>query len=150
MTATTKRRIIDSRRPVATVGAWAGAGLLAWSAIIHLHLWSTGYRHIPTIGWLFLLQGIAGLMTAGAIAVSRHPVLMVAGALFAVGTIGGLLLSVHVGLFGFRDSLEAPFATQTLAIEAAAALVLTGTAAIATNWNGVRRRSMAGSRSDRD
>ena len=34
----------------------AGALLLAVSASIHLDLYLTGYRSIPTIGWLFLLQ----------------------------------------------------------------------------------------------
>ena len=33
----------------------SGALLLAVSAGIHLDLYLTGYRKIPTIGWLFLL-----------------------------------------------------------------------------------------------
>ena len=37
----------------------AGAGLLIATAAIHLDLYLTGYRTIPTIGWLFLLQVIA-------------------------------------------------------------------------------------------
>src|ERR1700691_6549070 len=36
-----------------------GAGLLIATAAIHLDLYLTGYRTIPTIGWLFLLQVIA-------------------------------------------------------------------------------------------
>jgi hypothetical protein len=36
-------------------------GLLAAFAGIHLDLYLTGYRSVPTIGWLFLLQVIAGL-----------------------------------------------------------------------------------------
>src|ERR1700724_2856359 len=36
-----------------------GSGLLIATAAIHLDLYLTGYRTIPTIGWLFLLQGIA-------------------------------------------------------------------------------------------
>src|ERR1700729_681329 len=38
----------------------AGSGLLIATAAIHLDLYLTGYRTIPTIGWLFLLQVIAG------------------------------------------------------------------------------------------
>jgi hypothetical protein len=34
----------------------AGAGLLIAAGAIHLDLYLTGYRTIPTIGWLFLLQ----------------------------------------------------------------------------------------------
>src|SRR6476661_6185775 len=37
----------------------AGSGLLIATAAIHLDLYLTGYRTIPTIGWLFLLQIIA-------------------------------------------------------------------------------------------
>ena len=36
----------------------AGSGLLIATAAIHLDLYLTGYRTIPTIGWLFLLQVI--------------------------------------------------------------------------------------------
>jgi hypothetical protein len=46
----------------------AGAVLLAVSACIHLALYLTGYRSIPTIGWLFLLQVIVGfVLVAGAL-----------------------------------------------------------------------------------
>ena len=37
----------------------AGAGLLIAAGAIHLDLYLTGYRTIPVIGWLFLLQVIA-------------------------------------------------------------------------------------------
>jgi hypothetical protein len=36
-----------------------GAGLLIAAGAIHLDLYLTGYRSIPAIGWLFLLQVIA-------------------------------------------------------------------------------------------
>ena len=36
----------------------AGSGLLIATAAVHLDLYLTGYRTIPTIGWLFLLQVI--------------------------------------------------------------------------------------------
>jgi hypothetical protein len=41
----------------------AGAGLLAAAGAIHLDLYLTGYRTIPTIGWLFLLRD-GGIRTA--------------------------------------------------------------------------------------
>lgn len=113
-----------SLRLVTSVLAWIGAALLVWSGIIHLHLWATGYRQIATIGPLFLVQGIVGLVLAVVIALFRRLVLLLSGAAFALGTIGGLLLSVHVGLFGFRDSLSAPFAVESLVVEAVAGAVL--------------------------
>ena len=36
-----------------TLLAVAGAALLAWSGVIHLQLWSDGYRDISVIGPLF-------------------------------------------------------------------------------------------------
>jgi hypothetical protein len=41
-----------------------------------------------------------------------------------IATIGGLLLSVYVGLFGFTDTLAAPFAGVSLGVESAGAVVL--------------------------
>jgi predicted lipoprotein with Yx(FWY)xxD motif len=81
----------------------AGAVLLAVSAGIHLDLYLTGYRSIPTIGWLFLLQVIAGFVLAAAVLVTRSPLVAAAGAGFALATLGGYLLSVWIGLFGFKE-----------------------------------------------
>jgi predicted lipoprotein with Yx(FWY)xxD motif len=90
----------------------AGSGLLLATAAIHLDLYLTGYRSIPTIGWLFLLQVIAafglGLAVlaiprrrAAGVAASR--LAAAAGAGFALATLGGYLLSVWTGLFGFTE-----------------------------------------------
>ncbi len=114
----------------------AGAALLVGSAAIHLHLWSTGYRHIPTIGPLFLLQGIVGIGLALTVAVTRRAWASMAGALFALSTIGGLLLSVEIGLFGFKDSLGAPDATLSLVLESAAAVALATAALVGTRHPG--------------
>ena len=45
----------------------AGAGLLTAAGAIHLDLYLTGYRTIPVIGWLFLLQVIAAFGLALAV-----------------------------------------------------------------------------------
>ncbi len=81
----------------------AGAGLLAAAAAIHLDLYLTGYNSIPTIGLLFLLQVIAGFALAAAIAATGSRLAAAAGAGFAIATLGGYLLSLWVGLFGFRE-----------------------------------------------
>jgi hypothetical protein len=97
---------------------------LLLSSIVHFHLWSTGYRHIPTIGPLFLLQAVSGLAIAVVIGVTRKLPATLAGTVFALGTIGGLVVSVEVGLFGFKDSFGAPYAGMSLALESAAAAAL--------------------------
>jgi predicted lipoprotein with Yx(FWY)xxD motif len=81
----------------------AGAALLIAAGAIHLDLYLTGYRSIPTIGWLFLVQVISAFVLAAAILVTRHPLVAAAGAAFALGTLGGYLLSLKVGLFGFTE-----------------------------------------------
>jgi predicted lipoprotein with Yx(FWY)xxD motif len=89
-----------------------GSGLLIATAAIHLDLYLTGYRTIPTIGWLFLLQVIAAFgLGLAVLAIPRRPAaaLLVsrlaaaAGAGFALATLGGYLLSVWIGLFGFKE-----------------------------------------------
>jgi hypothetical protein len=83
-----------------------------------------GYRTIPTIGPLFLLQGIAGVLLAVLLLLWRRLIVVVAGAGFMVATIGGLLVSVNFGLFGFRDTFAAPYAGLSLVLESAGAVVL--------------------------
>ena len=80
-----------------------GAALLVASGAIHLDLYLTGYRTIPTIGPLFLLQVIAAFVLAAAILVTGSWLAAAAGAAFAVSTLGGYLLSLWVGLFGFTE-----------------------------------------------
>jgi predicted lipoprotein with Yx(FWY)xxD motif len=91
------------RRSWPGIAGIAGAALLAASGAIHLDLYLTGYRTIPTIGWLFLLQVIAAFALAAAIAVTGSALAAAAGAGFAISTLGGYLLSLWVGLFGFTE-----------------------------------------------
>src|SRR5689334_25113521 len=80
-----------------------GAGLLTATAAIHLDLYLTGYKNIPTIGWLFLLQIIAGLALAALVVATGNQVVAALGAGFALATLGGYLLSIWFGLFGFKE-----------------------------------------------
>jgi predicted lipoprotein with Yx(FWY)xxD motif len=81
----------------------AGAALLAAAGAIHLDLYLTGYRSIPTIGWLFLLQTITAFGLAILTVVARSWLVSAAGAIFMLSTLGGYLLSVWIGLFGFKE-----------------------------------------------
>jgi predicted lipoprotein with Yx(FWY)xxD motif len=80
-----------------------GAGLLLATGAIHLDLYLTGYRSIPTIGWLFVMQVIAAFALGLGVLVPRGRLVAAAGAGFAVATLGGYLLSVWIGLFGFKE-----------------------------------------------
>jgi predicted lipoprotein with Yx(FWY)xxD motif len=107
----------------------AGAGLLIATAAIHLDLYLTGYRTIPTIGWLFLLQviaafalGLAVLVLPGRL-VTASRLAAVTGAGFALATLGGYLLTVWIGLFGFKE-VRTTAGIVAGVVEAAAFVVL--------------------------
>ena len=130
----------------------AGAGLLIVSGSIHLDLYLTGYRSIPTIGWLFLLQVISAYLLAVVIPLSRQPLAAAAGAGFGLATLGGYLLSLKVGLFGFTEvrttaGIIAAVATPKAAPVAAGGQALTarqiGGVSVLTNAQGLTLYSFA-------
>lgn len=119
---------------------WTGALLMLASAIIHVRLWADGgYQGIAVIGPLFLAQGVAGILLAVALGVFRRLGLIMAGAGLLAATAVGLLLSVHLGLFGFRESMAAPYAGMSLVVEFAGAVLLAVAAAIVLAWRPRRR-----------
>ncbi len=125
---------------IATAAFVAGGLLIIWSSYIHFHLWqSLGYRRIATIGPLFLLQSIGGLLIGLTVIAFRRVWAALLGAGFAVFTMIGFLISVEHGLFGFKDTWSAPFAHEAFALEIAiigvcviaGALCLIGSASVA-------------------
>jgi 5-methylthioadenosine/S-adenosylhomocysteine deaminase len=79
----------------------AGAGLLIAAGAIHLDLYLTGYRTIPVIGWLFLLQVIAafglGLAVLAGISLKYSPEDVYAG------TMWGALQALDAGITTIAD-----------------------------------------------
>src|SRR6266705_6734847 len=100
-------RVVGSMRgaslPRRSLYGIAGAALLIASGAIHLDLYLTGYNSIPTIGPLFLLQIIAAFLLAAAIPLTGLRLAYAAGAGFGLATLGGYLLTLKVGLFGFTE-----------------------------------------------
>jgi hypothetical protein len=121
---------------------WAGGAMLAASGVLHFHLWSSeGYRHIPTIGPLFLAQAIICVVLAIAAAFFRKLVLVAGAAGLAISSIGALLISIWWGLFGWQESSGAPYVGMAFAVEAIAGVLL-GVAAVLLAWpwwSGLRR-----------
>ena len=116
-----------SRPPVRDAAARVVVGGLAGAiAGIHLYLWSSdGYRHIPTIGVLFLLNGIAGAVLAlASFGLPRRvvPLAWLATGGFAGSTLIALLISLNNTLFGFHESTSAPLLGLSIAVEGAAVL----------------------------
>ena len=106
-----KRQQVSSPRPGAVegpIGSWwfarlVGSGLLIATGAIHLDLYLTGYRTIPTIGWLFLTQVISDVLLATAVIVSPRRLFSAAGAGLCLSTLVGYLLALRISLFGFRE-----------------------------------------------
>jgi hypothetical protein len=133
-TASRLRQLASPRRPPAAGrGARPAAALLlrlgcvallAWIGYIHLHLGQEGYRHIPTNGPLFLLDAVAGFALAALLLAWPRPLAGLAAAGYTASTLGALLISLSVGLFGFRESISASYVTQSLTIETITMLAL--------------------------
>jgi predicted lipoprotein with Yx(FWY)xxD motif len=107
----------------------AGGGLLIATGAMHLDLYLTGYRSIPTIGWLFLFQVIAAFVLGAAVLASAARLAAAAGAVFSLATLGGYLLSLWIGLFGFKE-VRTTAGIAAGVVEVAAFAALAGLAAM--------------------
>ena len=97
----------------------AGAATIVAAAVVHLYLWGKedGYRAVPTVGPLFLVQGIAGLLLGPLMLAFRRVVTDAAGAAYMAMSLGALFLSINGGLFGFDETLNAPWVKFSLVDE---------------------------------
>jgi hypothetical protein len=112
------------RRAAALLLRLGCTALLAWIGYIHLHLWQEGYSHIPTNGPLFLLDAVAGFILAAVLLAWPRPLAGLLAAGYTAATLGALLISLSVGLFGFQESISASYVTESLTIEAITVLAL--------------------------
>lgn len=110
-----------------TIRLLAGSFILM-NGLIHLTLWREGYRDIPTIGTLFLLQIAASVAVAAAVVLLPRRLTLLAGVVLSLGTLASLAASRTVGIFGFTEGVT-PEAAQSLAaaIGTLAALALCST-----------------------
>ncbi|MGQ0715782.1 MAG: hypothetical protein ACT4NP_00470 [Pseudonocardiales bacterium] len=117
----------STRPAIVMVGRLLGVGLTGAMGWIHLQLWADGFREVPVIGPLFLLNAIgAAVLAAALLVVPVHLLRVVAAvtAVFTAGTLAGLILSLTVGLFGVQESLQTPLVPATLFVESAGVLLL--------------------------
>lgn len=79
-----------------------GAVAAAVSAVVHLYLWFDGVKDQGTVGALFVVNVVAGLVIAVLLLTWRSwlPPFLLAG--FGASTLGAFLISVTVGLFGIE------------------------------------------------
>jgi hypothetical protein len=118
--------IRTARGIAALVLRLGSAAILVLIGYIHLHLWQEGYRQIPTDGPMFLVDALAAFGLAAVLLAWARPVVGLLAAGFAAGTLGALLISLSVGLFGFRESIQASFVVESIVIEAIVTVALAG------------------------
>src|SRR5580700_9966458 len=94
-------KLLLTQRSGDVVPVLAAAALMIVSGLVHVHLWDIAYRHVATLGPLFLVQAIAALVGAVFLAATRLALVMVGSALLMLGTIVGFILAATVGIFGF-------------------------------------------------
>jgi hypothetical protein len=104
------------------------AGLLVASGLIHLHFWDIAYRHVKTLGPLFLVQVIAAFGVAAALVLTRRLIVVAAAFLLMGGTIVGFILVRTHGLFGFKLGFTSGLAATVLVIEIVAVVMTAVTA----------------------
>jgi hypothetical protein len=117
-----------------------GAVTIVASAVVHLYLWgkADGYRAVPTIGPLFLLQGVAGCLLGPVMLAFRRVITDAVGAAYLAMSLGALYLSINGGLFGFDETLNAPWVKFSLVDEIVGLVACVAAAAI-TVGSGSRR-----------
>lgn len=104
-----------------------GAALLTAMGGLHLHLWVHGYSELGLIGIMFLFNVIgSGLLALAVLLAPRRFLspLAAPAAVFTLGTLLALVLSLTVSLFGFREDVHAALVPTTLTVESAGTLVL--------------------------
>ena len=117
-----------------------GAATIMASAVVHLYLWGKedGYRAVPTVGALFVIQGISGLLLGPVMLVFRRVVTDAVGAAYMAMSLGALYLSINGGLFGFDETLNAPWVKFSL-VDETIGLVACLSAAVITLGSGSKQ-----------
>ena len=78
---------------------------------------------MPTIGPLFLANFVAGVVLALAVLLRGPAAWSILGAGFCLATLAGFLISVHWGLFGYRETLSGAWQERAAVVEIAGAIV---------------------------
>ena len=79
-----------------------GAVAAVVSALVHLYLWFDGVKDQGTVGALFVVNVVAGLVIAVLVLRWHHwiPLFLLAG--FGIATLGAFLIAATNGLFGIH------------------------------------------------
>jgi hypothetical protein len=97
---------------------------VAASGAIHLYLWDIAYRHVATLGPLFLVQAFSAFLVALALVGVRRVFVLALAFLLMIGTLLGFVLVLTTGLFGFKLGFLSGWAYLTMGAECAAVALI--------------------------
>ena len=95
----------------------ATAAFVVVGGLVHLQLWRSGYRAIPSVGPLFALNAAVSAVVAVAVLVRRDGRVQAAAVVLAVSSLAALLASRTVGLLGFTEQAWTDRAVQAVTAE---------------------------------
>ena len=136
-------RLTGAVRTVVLLGALVGSGLIVATAVIHLHLWLAGYRHVAKLNIAFMGQAVSGFILAAALLLLRWPALVGLGALYMAGSAAALIMSATVGFLGIHDGFGVPWAGWSLGTELAGTAVMAAAAVIFVSRTPLRRATVS-------
>jgi hypothetical protein len=111
----------------------AGAAALALTGLLHLVLVPEYFKEATTIGWLFVLGGLASVAVAAWLWLRDEPAAWWTAAVLGGGMIVGFLLSRTVGLLGFQEGEWELSGIVSILLELAVV------AAFVVDWRGLAR-----------
>ena len=101
------------------------AVLILGGGAVHLQLWSGGYRAIPRIGPWFMANVIISVVLAIALFVRNDRRVALAAIVFSLASLGALVMSRTIGIFGFIERGWTSSVVQATAAEVGAVFFLT-------------------------
>lgn len=113
------------------------AAAVLLSAFIHLEMWIDGYRDIETIGPLFMLNAVGGLLLGLVIIGWRHWLPLLGAVGFGAATSISFWISSTRGLFGYEAFSGAT--NDRMALYSEVAAIICGLAGVALALATVRR-----------
>jgi hypothetical protein len=113
----------------------AAVATVTESGYLHAKLYVNGYRFIPHIGSMFLLQAAVSFAVAALLLLTGRWILRLTAAGTALGALGGFVLSRTVGVWGFTERGFQPHPDALLSVlSEVATLVLLASLPLYTRW----------------
>jgi hypothetical protein len=95
----------------------AAAVFVFLGGLVHLQLWSSGYRVIPYIGPWFVANAMVSALLTVVVLVRPARAVVIAGIALSAASLAALVMSRTVGIFGFTERAWTDQAVRAVASE---------------------------------